>query len=303
MAAVTKMTKSKKLLKVLKPSGKHWVGNGFHVSTMFSAKSEDYRHISPFVLMDYAAPKEFGPTSEKRGVGAHPHRGFETVTFALKGSVDHKDSAGGGGRIGSGDVQWMTAGSGIIHEEFHGKDFAQKGGVFEMIQLWVNLPAAKKMAEPKYQALALKSFPQFENKDATLGVKLIAGIFDTALNHRGPAETHTPINMYEAQFLKEGVSKETLNFVEGTNTLIVQIEGHVHVNGEKLEKGQVAIMAREGESVEIGGEKGARILVLNGEPIDEPIFQYGPFVMNKREEIIEAFKDYEAGKMGDPSAL
>ena len=287
----------KGVIKTIAPKKKHWVGNGFHVNTMFSIHSEDYYHVSPFILMDYASPKEFSTTQMKRGVGAHPHRGFETVTFAIQGSVDHRDSTGGGGRISSGDVQWMTAGSGIIHEEFHGEDFAKSGGTFEMVQLWVNLPRNKKMTDPKYQALLKKDQPIFESSNKIAKIKLLAGKFSNLDSNLGPASTHTKINIYEINFTESGNLR--IDLEDGTNTVLVQLNGTSKLGGTILEEGHVAILERGGNYLDIEGDKDSHILVLNGDPIDEPIYQYGPFVMNTKEEIIEAFRDFEAGKMGN----
>ena len=285
--------KSKKLLKILKPREKHWVGDGFHVSTLFSVHSDDYQYLTPFLLFDHAAPKEFAPTEKKQGVGEHPHRGFETVTFAIQGEVDHRDSAGGGGTITTGGVQWMTAGAGVVHEEFHSRNFAKTGGVFEMVQLWVNLPAEHKMMNPRYQSMNKEDFPRFNIEGATAEIKLVAGEIG---NHKGPAKTVTPITMYEVFVSEDGPL--SLKFKNLTNTLVIQLKGASKIEDQTVNQGEVAIFGRPGEIVSIDALKGSHLLVLNGEPIDEPISTYGPFVMNTRAEIVQAVDDFNAGKMG-----
>lgn len=286
------MLQNKKLKMVLAPTEQHWVGDGFHVHTLIQPTPDLYPSISPFLLMDYAPPKEFGATTKKQGVGEHPHRGFETVTFALYGEIEHRDSAGGGGVIGAGGVQWMTAASGLVHEEFHSKEFAKTGGTFEMVQLWVNLPANKKMSSPRYQGIKNDQFPR-----VTLGESSIAQIVAGTCNETtGPCKTHTDINAYIIDSQKK--DKINLNFKDGTNTLILVLRGKV-INEEKshLEK-SLLIYERAGSSINLELEENSKILVLNGEPIDEPVAAYGPFVMNTREELMEAVKDYQSGKMG-----
>ncbi|MFK8139149.1 MAG: pirin family protein [Bdellovibrionales bacterium] len=283
----------KTLLKVIQPQGKHWVGDGFHVSTLFSIHSEDYKHISPFLLLDHASPKHFPPSDKKLGVGTHPHRGFETVTFAVQGEVDHRDSGGGGGTITSGGVQWMTAGSGVVHEEFHSRNFAKSGGIFEMVQLWVNLPSKDKMTSPRYQSMNKEDFPQFNLGGSSAMAKLIAGELE---GKKGPGKSYSNINMFEIKSTKpESIE---LNFDSNTNTLIVQLNGISILKDTEIEKGQVGIMSREGSNVELELKENSHLLVLNGEPIDEPVISYGPFVMNTQREIMEAIEDFNSGKMG-----
>lgn len=283
----------KTLYKILQPKEKHWVGNGFYVSTMFSVFSEDYKHITPFILMDHAAPKQFPATNEKLGVDVHPHRGFETVTFAIQGEIDHRDSGGGGGRIKTGGVQWMTAGSGVVHEEYHSRDFAKTGGIFEMVQLWVNLPAKHKMTTPRYQSKNKEDFPVVEQHEGDIQVKIIAGEY---ANTKGPAQTFSPINIFEV--FSQKTQDLPLELQDQTNTLIVQLKGESQVAGQKLAMGDVAIFQREGTRIDLNISEDSHLLVLNGEPIDEPIAHYGPFVMNTNAEIKQAVLDFQAGKMG-----
>jgi redox-sensitive bicupin YhaK (pirin superfamily) len=287
------MTKDKKIIKIVLPREKHWVGDGFYVSSIFSMHSEDKKHISPFLLLDHAAPTYFPPTDKKLGVGEHPHRGFETVTMAIKGEVEHRDSSGGGGKISTGGVQWMTAGSGIVHDEFHSRDFAKKGGEFEMVQLWVNLPAKYKMTRPRYQSLNKKDFPIVRLQDGTTKVKIIAGNFGGSSS---PTETFTKINIYEVEGHQN--SEVKLNFDDGTNTLILQLAGNSIIGDQHLEKGYLGIFGRSGVSINLKTTEDSKLLILNGEPIEEPLEAYGPFVMNTREELKVAFRDFQEGKMG-----
>ena len=289
----TEKSNHKDLYKILQPREKHWVGDGFYVSTMFSVFAEDYKHITPFILMDHAAPKQFPPTQQKLGVDVHPHRGFETVTFAIQGEIDHRDSGGGGGRITTGGVQWMTAGSGVVHEEYHSRDFAEKGGIFEMVQLWVNLPSQHKMTTPRYQSMNKEDFPVVDQHEGDIKVKIIAGEY---AKKKGPAQTFSPINIFEVFSRK--AQALPLEFQDQTNTLIVQLKGESQVAGQKLSMGDVAIFKREGTQINLNTSEDSHLLVLNGEPIDEPIAHYGPFVMNTNAEIKQAVLDFQAGKMG-----
>ena len=287
------MTKDKKIIKIVLPREKHWVGDGFYVSSIFSMHSEDKKHISPFLLLDHAAPTYFPPTDKKLGVGEHPHRGFETVTMAIKGEVEHRDSSGGGGKISTGGVQWMTAGSGIVHDEFHSRDFAKKGGEFEMVQLWVNLPAKYKMTRPRYQSLNKKDFPIVRLQDGTTKVKIIAGNFGGSSS---PTETFTKINIYEVEGHQN--SEVKLNFDDGTNTLILQLAGRSFIGDQHLDKGYLGIFSRSGVSINLKTAEDFKILILNGKPIEEPLEAHGPFVMNTREELMVAFRDFQEGNMG-----
>lgn len=283
----------KKLRRLLRNADRHWVGNGFPVRTLFSY-ADDGAALSPFLLFDYAGPMEFPPTEERLGVGEHPHRGFETVTIVYEGEVEHRDSSGGGGHIGSGDVQWMTAASGLVHEEFHGRDFARRGGLFEMVQLWVNLPARDKKAPPRYQEIPNRRIPAVSLPEGQGTVRVIAGEFAGA---RGPAQTFTPIQVWDLRL--DGGRRIELPVPDGYTTILAVLRGTVSVNGaETLEAAEVGLFDRAGATLAIDGAKGATALLLAGEPIDEPIVGSGPFVMNTPEEIRQAMADYRSGKLG-----
>ncbi|MFJ7884097.1 pirin family protein [Pseudomonas sp. NPDC096917] len=271
----------------------HWVGDGFPVRTLFSYDNMG-EHVSPFLLLDYAGPAQFSPTTERRGVGQHPHRGFETVTIVYQGEVEHRDSTGNGGVIGPGDVQWMTAASGILHEEFHSEAFARRGGMLEMVQLWVNLPAKDKMAEPGYQGILDRDIPALALKDDAGTLRLIAGEFD---GKRGPARTFTGIDVWDIR-LSAGKSA-VFDLHQGRNTALVVLRGAVEVNGkEVVREGQLALFKRDGSQVRLEASNDAMLLILSGEPIDEPIVGHGPFVMSTEAEIHQAFVDFQSGKFG-----
>lgn len=271
----------------------HWVGDGFPVRTLFSYDNLA-EHISPFLLLDHAGPAQFSPTTERRGVGQHPHRGFETVTIVYDGEVQHRDSTGSGGKIGPGDVQWMTAASGILHEEFHSDSFAKTGGNLEMVQLWVNLPARDKMADPGYQTILDADIPSIPLKDGAGSLRLIAGEFD---GHTGPARTFTPVDVWDLRL--KGGQLLTLDLHEGRNTALVVLRGTVEVNGEALvRQGQLALFERDGEQLSLEANDDAVVLLLSGEPIDEPVVGHGPFVMNSEQEIHQAFADFQSGRFG-----
>ncbi|KMM80835.1 pirin family protein [Pseudomonas deceptionensis] len=283
----------KKILGVYTAPRPHWVGDGFPVRTLFSYDSMG-KHISPFLLLDYAGPAEFSPTTERRGVGQHPHRGFETVTIVYKGEVEHRDSTGNGGVIGPGDVQWMTAASGILHEEFHSEAFARSGGPLEMVQLWVNLPARDKMSAPGYQGIVDRDIPDLALKDDAGRLRLIAGEFD---GKRGPARTFTDIDVWDIR-LNAGKAA-TFDVHQGRNTALVVLHGAVEVNGQEVvREGQLALFERDGSHVRLEANNDAVLLILSGEPIDEPIVGHGPFVMNTDAEIQQAFVDFQSGKFG-----
>ena len=271
----------------------HWVGDGFPVRTLFSYDTMG-QHISPFLLLDHAGPAHFTPTSERRGVGQHPHRGFETVTIVYDGEVEHRDSSGGGGKIGPGDVQWMTAASGIIHEEFHSEAFAERGGNMEMVQLWVNLPAKDKMADAGYQTILDRDIPNIPLQDQAGSLRLIAGEFD---GKTGPSRTFTPIDVWDIR-LNAG-KLVTLDLHEGRNIALVVLRGTVQINGGELAReGQLALFERDGEQLSLEANNDAVVLLLSGEPIDEPIVGHGPFVMNSEAEIHQAFADFHSGQFG-----
>lgn len=284
----------KKLLRIHQSSGMHWVGNGFPVRSVFDYNGLG-RELSPFLLLDYAAPYEFPPGNEKRGVGGHPHKGFETVTVAYQGELEHRDSSGGGGKIGAGDVQWMTAGNGIVHEEFHSQDFTRKGGTLQMVQLWVNLRAKDKTAKPGYQTLLKNQIPNVALPQHAGIVRVIAGEFG---GKKGPAKTFTPINLWDVN-VNAGKSAE-LPLPSGHTTAFLVLSGEITVNGEKpAGEGDLAIFARAGNGITVNAKTDAKLLVMDGEPIAEPVVGHGPFVMNSRAEIQQAFEDYQLGKMGE----
>ena len=271
----------------------HWVGDGFPVRTLFSYDNLG-KHISPFLLLDHAGPAEFTPTTQRRGVGQHPHRGFETVTIVYNGELEHRDSTGSGGKIGPGDVQWMTAASGILHEEFHSEDFARSGGTLEMVQLWVNLPARDKMADAGYQTILDSDIPSIALSNDAGSLRLIAGEFD---GHTGPSRTFTPIDVWDLR-LNAG-KLLTLDLHEGRNTALVVLRGAVQVNGqESVRQGQLALLDRKGDQLTLEASADAVVLLLSGEPIDEPIVGHGPFVMNTEQEIHQAFADFQSGRFG-----
>lgn len=275
----------------------HWVGDGFPVRTMLSHHDQG-SHISPFIMLDYAGPAQFEPTTDRRGVGVHPHKGFETVTIVYDGGVEHRDSTGAGGLIGPGDVQWMTAGSGILHEEYHSPAFAAKGGKFEMVQLWVNLPAKDKPAKPGYQTLIDADIPTVALPDGAGKLRVIAGRFGEA---QGPAHTFTPINIWDVR-LNRGKTV-TLDAPEGHTLSVLVLSGTVEVNGEEIAReAQTVILGRDGGSVSIEANGDAKLLVLTGEPIDEPVVAHGPFVMNTVGEIKQAMLDFQSGKFGTMGA-
>ncbi len=292
MQSVTDKQLFKQLQSIHRTADRHWVGDGFPVRSLF-AYPEMGRAISPFLLLDYAGPAIFPPTNQRRGVGEHPHRGFETVTIVYEGEVEHRDSSGGGGIIGPGDVQWMTAASGLVHEEFHSPDFAQRGGPFEMVQLWVNLPAQDKMSAPRYQGITSDQIPTVRLSGDRGTVRIIAGAFD---NQQGPAETFTPINVWDVRFTSD--QPTILTVPEGHTTLLVVLKGTVRVDGKTIKEAEFGLLDRIGQQISIDRAEGAIALLLSGEPIDEPIVGQGPFVMNSQQEIRQAIVDYQNGKMG-----
>jgi redox-sensitive bicupin YhaK (pirin superfamily) len=269
------------------------VGDGFPVRSLFSHASHG-DHVSPFLLLDYAGPANFTPAEQPRGVGVHPHRGFETVTIVYQGEVEHRDSTGNGGLIGPGDVQWMTAASGILHEEFHSRAFTRKGGMLEMVQLWVNLPAKAKNADPGYQTLLDADIPAVDLPDGAGRLRVIAGEFD---GRKGPAKTFTPIDIYDVRLNRGGVA--TLRPREGHTVAVVVLKGTVQINGGEIAReAQFALLDRSGGEVRLEANGEASVLVLSGEPIDEPVVMRGPFVMNTEGEIRQAMIDFQSGRFG-----
>ena len=284
----------KKLLRIHQSSGMHWVGNGFPVRSVFDYNGLG-RELSPFLLLDYAAPYQFAPGNEKRGVGGHPHKGFETVTVAYQGELEHRDSSGGGGKIGAGDVQWMTAGNGIVHEEFHSQDFTHKGGALQMVQLWVNLRAKDKSAKAGYQTLLKAQIPNITLPQEAGTVRVIAGDYN---GRKGAAKTFSPINLWDVN-LRAGKTLQ-LPLPDAHTTTFLVLSGEVEVDGERdAGEGDLAIFARAGDGITVKAKTDAKLLVMGGEPFDEPVVGHGPFVMNSRAEIQQAFEEYQLGRMGE----
>ncbi len=283
----------KKVQGIYRAPRQHWVGDGFPVRSLFSYQSHG-KQLSPFLLLDYAGPMDFTPTQHRRGVGQHPHRGFETVTIVYHGEVEHRDSTGKGGVIGPGDVQWMTAGGGILHEEFHSDAFAKRGGAFEMVQLWVNLPAKDKMTAPGYQAIRNETIPQVALPEGAGSLRVIAGDY---AGGNGPANTFSPLNVWDIR-LNQGKSAE-FSLPDGWNTALIVLRGTVQVNGDAIARdAEMVLLDSAGSNVTIEANNDAVLLLLSGEPIDEPIIGYGPFVMNTQEQIAEAIADFNSGRFG-----
>ena len=283
----------KRILGIYSAPPRHWVGDGFPVRSMFSYNSHG-QHVSPFLLLDHAGPMAFEPADRPRGVGEHPHRGFETVTIVYDGEVEHKDSTGAGGRIGPGDVQWMTAGSGILHQEYHSPEFTRTGGNLEMVQLWVNLPANNKMTDPSYQTLLDADIPAVDLPDGAGQIRVIAGELN---GHRGPARTFTPMHVWDLRLNRDG--KARLDLPNDWNSMLVVLRGTVEVNNAEIAReGQLVLLDAEREGVVVEPNNDAVVLVLSGQPIDEPIVGHGPFVMNTEAEIRQALHDFSTGQFG-----
>lgn len=279
----------KQIEEILTNQQGHWVGNGFPVRTLFHY-GEGALERSPFLLFDFAGPYDFPPADTPRGVGEHPHRGFETVSIVYEGEVSHKDSSGAGGSIGPGDVQWMTAGGGILHEEFHSREYTEKGGRFLMVQLWVNLPTRDKMVPPHYQGITAADIANVDLPDHAGTLRVIAGDHD---GHKGPAHTHTPMNLWDVK-LKSGHAAE-LDLPEGHTAMIAVLQGQVKVNDQPISEAQIVRFAREGTRVRLQAETDTLMLVMTGEPLHEPVVGKGPFVMNTDAEIAQAFTDFRNG--------
>ncbi|HEX7447070.1 MAG TPA: pirin family protein [Pirellulales bacterium] len=281
----------KKLIAIHRDADAHWVGNGFPVRTIFSYQTLG-QCISPFLMLDYAGPAEFPPSDQPRGVGEHPHRGFETVTIVYQGELEHRDSAGNHGKIGPGDVQWMTAASGVVHEEWHEQAFARRGGMFEVVQLWVNLPARFKMSPPGYQEIVKAQIPVVAFDGGT--ARVIAGEFQGA---HGPAKTFTPVTVLDLRL--EAKARMDLAMPDGYTTLVLVLKGSAAMNGgESAGEADLAVFDRTGQQFAIEAREDSTLLILSGEPIDEPVASYGPFVMNTEDEIRQAIQDYRSGRMG-----
>lgn len=285
--------RTKALRSVHRSVDRHWVGDGFPVRTLF-AYPRLGPSLSPFLLLDHAGPAEFPPTTKRLGVGEHPHRGFETVTIVSHGEVEHRDSSGGGGRIGPGDVQWMTAGSGVVHEELHGRNFAARGGTFEMVQLWVNLPARDKLTPPRYQGIRSEQIPTITLPGSGGTARVIAGELGGA---KGPAATFTPVHVADLR-LNAGAPVE-LPVPDAQTTVLVVLHGELSVDGSQpLTDGAVGLFDRRGQAIVVEPRVPTTALLLSGEPIDEPIVGRGPFVMNTEEEVRQAMEDHASGRMG-----
>lgn len=280
---------AKRIRNVTRDVPSHWVGDGFPVRSLFSYRDDG---IDPFLLLDYGGPHEFLPSPARRGVGEHPHKGFETVTIVYQGELEHRDSAGNHGKIGPGDVQWMTAASGIVHEEFHSERFAREGGTFEVIQLWVNLPAAEKKTPPRYQEITNAQIPTVRADGAA--VRVIAGEFQGTA---GPAQTFTPIHLWDVQLT--GGGEVRLPVPTGFTTALVVRNGQIKVNDSEMVRGVgLVVFDREGDHISLESESSAAVILLSGQPIDEPVVGQGPFVMNTPEEIRQAYAEYQSGAMG-----
>lgn len=287
--------KTKTVALVVTPQTPHFVGDGFRVHNFIPSIFQlSMQRMNPFIMLDYNSKYNFPPATEPKGVGVHPHRGFETVTIAYKGKVQHHDSSGGGGIISEGDVQWMTAASGVLHKEYHEKEWSKTGGEFQMVQLWINLPAKDKMSAPKYQAIKNESINRYMLPENGGEVEVIAGSYQDVA---GAAFTFTPINMFNAK-LKQN-AEIALDFPANYNTALLVIEGSILVNNsEVVSTNHLALMANDGENFSIKATEDSVVLVLSGEPINEPIAAHGPFVMNTKQELLQAFDDFNRGKFG-----
>ncbi|SHK49208.1 pirin family protein [Chryseobacterium polytrichastri] len=285
---------TKKVEIVISPKPAHFVGDGFRVHNFIpGVQGLDMKRMDPFILLDYNSKFHFNGTETPRGVGVHPHRGFETVTIAYQGRVEHHDSAGGGGIIGEGDVQWMTAAKGVLHKEYHETEWAKTGGIFQMVQLWVNLPSVYKMSCPKYQAIKNSDMEKVDLGDNGF-IEIIAGEYN---GHKGPAFTYSPVHMMNAK-LKSG-GKADFNFPANFNTAALVVEGSIIINGEqKAPSDHLVLFQNEGETFTIEASEDSILLIISGMPLDEPIYPHGPFVMNSKEEIMQAFEDYNLGRFG-----
>jgi redox-sensitive bicupin YhaK (pirin superfamily) len=288
------MNKLRSIEHILTPPAPHWVGNAFRVHNFFPGNGAlTLQRMSPFFLLDYGAKIEFPPSDAPRGVGVHPHRGFETVTIVYHGKVAHHDSAGNSGVIDEGDVQWMTAASGILHKEYQDEKWSKKGGLAQMVQIWVNLPAKYKMIAPKYQSLKHGDFARYIFPDNNAEVEVIAGNYNGTA---GIASTFTPVEMYNVRMKKDG--KVSFSFPQNYNTGFLVIEGNVLVNEQTAPTDYFVLFANDGTDILLTSTEDATVLVLSGEPIHEPIVPYGPFVMNTKQEILEAYDDLNKGKFG-----
>jgi redox-sensitive bicupin YhaK (pirin superfamily) len=285
--------KTKTVSRVFTPPNPHFVGDGFRVHNFIPGIPDLHmQRMTPFIMLDYNSKYAFPPSETPKGVGVHPHRGFETVTIAYKGKVSHHDSSGGGGTIGEGEVQWMTAGSGVLHKEYHEVEFSKKGGDFQMVQLWVNLPSKHKMTSPKYQGIEREAIPKVTVPKGV--IEVIAGNYN---GQKGAASTFSPIHMYNVHLDFGGVAD--FQFPLNYTTLLIVIEGEIVVNNKDIVTvDNLAYFNDDGETFTISAKENSKILILSGEPIQEPIAAHGPFVMNSKEEIVQAMEDFNSGKFG-----
>lgn len=284
---------TKKINRIFNVPNPHMVGDGFRVRNYLPGPFQISQESSPFLMLDYNAPYDFPPSDHRKGVGTHPHRGFETVTVVYEGMLEHRDSSGGGGLIGPGDVQWMTAGSGVLHDEFQTKEISEKGGTQHMLQLWINLPAKHKMSKPKYQAITNDQIGRYKIDDKGSFARVIAGSLKGV---NGPASTFTPIEMYDLR-LKQG-AKLSFDLPSSFNSMLLVTKGSIMVNNQKANFQDFVHFGNEGETIKITAEEDSFVFVISGEPINEPIVTYGPFVMNTRREIMEAIEDFNSGRFG-----
>lgn len=286
---------TKSIEQIIAPQAPHFVGDGFRVHNFIpSVYPLSMQRMDPFIMLDYNSRFYFPPSEKPKGVGVHPHRGFETVTIAYKGRVAHHDSAGGGGIIGEGDVQWMTAASGVLHKEYHEETFSKEGGEFQMVQLWVNLPAKYKMTKPKYQAISQNEMGEVQLGEDAGRIEIVAGEYRTK---KGPANTFSPISMFNAHLNPNG--KAEFTFPANYNTVLLVIDGEIKVNDQVLvQVDHFVLFENKGEDFQIEGIKKSTVLILSGAPINEPIAAYGPFVMNTRQELVDAYQDFQDGKFG-----
>jgi hypothetical protein len=283
----------KKVLSIHKAHEPHMVGDGLPVRNIFSYTDLGRSELSPFLMLDYGSPVHFPPTKKVLGVGMHPHRGFETVTVVFQGRLAHRDTAGNHGEIGPGDVQWMTAGAGVLHEELHAPEFRKSGGMLQMAQLWVNLPAKHKMTKPNYQTLLKDQIPVVQKKDSGTSVRVVAGSFEDAA---GPAHTFTPVNLWDV--LIETDRPFTFSVPSEFTTALFVVAGSATINGHKATATDLVRLGQEGSEITLTADGAAQLLLLNGEPIEEPVVGYGPFVMNSQAEIVQAWSDFQNGTLG-----
>ncbi len=281
--------------RVISPPPVHMVGDGFRVHNFIpGVEGLSMQRMDPFIMMDYNSKHYFEPSFKPRGVGVHPHRGFETITIAYQGRIAHHDSFGNHGVIGEGEVQWMTAASGILHKEYHEEDFSRKGGYFQMVQLWLNLPAKDKMSAPKYQSISKENITKVQLNEGQGIVEIISGKFQ---NHRGPAESFTPVHILNLKLNKSGGTE--FSFPSHYTTCLLVIEGSIKINEQQMaHQDQLILMKNDGDNFQIEALENSEVLVLSAEPIREPIAAHGPFVMNHRSQLLEAFTDYQDGKFG-----